>query len=64
MAELKESITELLRQYPTGLSIGEIAEKINTSRHTISINLAELKGENKITIRKVAAAKLHYLKEP
>ena len=60
MADWKEQITEILKQHSEGLSIGDLAEKTNTSRHTVSLALAELKGEKKITIRKVAAAKLHY----
>ena len=63
MADWKEQITEILKQHPEGLSIKDLAEKTSTSRITISLALAELKGEKKITIRKVAAAKLHYWQE-
>lgn len=62
MLSWKEQITEILKQNPRGLSIAELSQETNTSRITVSLALAELKGENKITIRKVAAAKLHYWK--
>lgn len=63
MANWKEQISELLKQHPRGLSIKDLAEKTGTSRITISLALAELKGEKKIIIRNVAAAKLHYWQE-
>ena len=63
MTDWKEEITEILKQHPEGLSIKDLAEKISTSRITISLALAELKGEKKIMIRQVAAAKLHYWQE-
>ena len=63
MPNWKEQVTEILKQHPEGLSIGDLAEKANTSRHTVSLALAELKGEKRLIIRNVAAAKLHYWQE-
>lgn len=60
MTNWKEQITELLKKHPEGLTIKDFAIMANTSRHTVALALAELKGENKIIIRRVAAAKLHY----
>ena len=59
----KEQISEILRQHPYGLSIKDLSEKTGVSRITISLALAELKGEKKIQVRRVAAAKLHYWKD-
>ncbi|MBW2984331.1 MarR family transcriptional regulator [Candidatus Woesearchaeota archaeon] len=58
----KEQVIEILKQHPEGLTIEDLAEKLKTTRHTVSLVLAELKGEKKVRIRKVAAAKLHYWK--
>jgi hypothetical protein len=60
MAYWKKRIADVLQKHPEGLSIKDLAKKGNTTRHTVSVALAELKGENRIKIRKVAAAKLHY----
>jgi predicted transcriptional regulator len=56
----KDKIIEILKNNPQGLTINEIKDKANTTRHTASIVLAELKGEKKIVIRQVGMAKLHY----
>jgi hypothetical protein len=59
----KNKVEELLINNPTGLTIQEISDKLNTSRITISIALAELRGEDRIDIREIGNAKLHFLKE-
>jgi len=59
----KDVIVDILKKNPAGLTISEIAEKAATSRHTVSVVLAELKGEGRLSIREVGAAKLHYLIE-
>lgn len=56
----KEKIASLVKENPRGLTITEIAKKSELSRHTVSVALAELKGEGKIDIREVSKAKLHY----
>ena len=58
----KEIVEKLLGENPLGLTIQELSIKAKVTRNTIVIALAELKGENKIVIRQVGQAKLHYLK--
>ncbi len=58
----KELVTELLKKDREGLTIVEIAKKLNISRNTASVALAELKGAELIKIRNVGRAKLHYWK--
>lgn len=60
--QIKNKVEELLKKNPQGLTIQEISDKLNFSRITISIALAELKGEDKMDIREVGQAKLHYWK--
>jgi Mn-dependent DtxR family transcriptional regulator len=57
----KEKIQELLKKNKGGLTISDIAISLKTTRHTVSVALAELKGEKKIIVRNVGMAKLHYL---
>jgi len=57
-------ITELLKKSPRGLTITDLAKEVSCSRHTITVALAELVGANKIEVRKVNMAKLHYWKSP
>ncbi len=56
----KTKISEILKNNLQGLTINEIAFLARTTRHTVSIALAELKGEGKLSIRQVGMAKLHY----
>ena len=58
----KAKIVKLLKKSPRGLTITDLAKKVSCSRHTITIALAELVGANKIEVRKVNMAKLHYWK--
>ena len=58
--QIKKQVEELIKKSPDGLTIQDISDKLNFSRITISIALAELKGEEKISIREVGQAKLHY----
>lgn len=62
MKYYKETI-KLLKKNPEGLTIQEIADKLNANRNTVSIALAKLIGEQKIDIRAVGQAKLNYWKE-
>jgi Mn-dependent DtxR family transcriptional regulator len=57
--DYKEKIISLLKQDYSGLTIADIAGKIGTTRHTVSIVLAELRGANLIEIRQIGMAKLH-----
>ncbi|HEY0090084.1 MAG TPA: hypothetical protein VGB37_14655 [Candidatus Lokiarchaeia archaeon] len=61
--QIKEKVEKLLKENKQGLIIQDISDKLNFSRITISIALAELRGENKIEIREIGQAKLHFLKE-
>jgi DNA-binding transcriptional ArsR family regulator len=61
--ENKEVIENLLKDNSQGLTIQEISDKTGFHRQTVSVALAELKGENKIEIREVGQAKLHLLKD-
>lgn len=59
----KDKIVKLLKSHPRGLTITDLAKKVSCSRHTITVALAELVGSNKIEVRKVNMAKLHYWKK-
>jgi hypothetical protein len=63
MKTKKELVSELLKKNTDGLTIIEIANALKFSRNTIPVVLAELKGEQKIRIRPVGKAKLHYWKK-
>ena len=56
----KDLIESLLKNNKDGLIIIEISRILKISRNTVSIALAELKGADKIRIRLVGKAKLHY----
>ena len=57
--DYKSSIIDLLKKEKSGLTIADITKRIGTTRHTVSLILAELRGANLIDIRKVGVAKLH-----
>ncbi|MBD3249151.1 hypothetical protein GF336_03840 [Candidatus Woesearchaeota archaeon] len=57
----KNRVIDILKENTNGLTISELKDLAGTTRHTVSIALAELKGEGKISIRKIGMAKLHYL---
>ena len=56
-------VLDLLREHPEGLTVIEISKILKMSRNTIAVALAELKGADKIWIRPVGMAKLHYIKD-
>ncbi len=58
----KKLVEELLKQNTDGLTVTDIASLLKISRNTAAVALAELLGEQKIRIRDVGMAKLHYLK--
>ncbi len=59
----KERIIELLKEDSFGLTIADLSKELGTTRHTVSIILAELRGAEIVEIRKVGIAKLHLLKQ-
>jgi DNA-binding NarL/FixJ family response regulator len=59
----QNKILVLLRKNTDGLTIQEIARALKISRNTVPVILAELKGANKIRVRPVGKAKLHYIKK-
>jgi Mn-dependent DtxR family transcriptional regulator len=62
MMEKRELVVRLLEKNTDGLTVVEIARKLEISRNTVAVVLAELKGAGLIKIRPVGMAKLHYLK--
>lgn len=60
MKTKKDLVIELLKKNVDGLTIIEISRELKISRNTVAIVLAELKGAEKIRIRPVGKAKLHY----
>jgi len=61
--KIKKKILRLLEKNPRGLTLIEISKHLGNSRVTIAKYIAELKGEDKIDIRPVGSANLHYKKE-
>ncbi len=59
MVTNKTKVENLLKNNLDGLTIQNISDSLKLSRQTIAIILAELKGEKKITIRKIGMSKLH-----
>ncbi len=59
----KRLVEDILRKNTEGLTTTEIASLLKISRNTATVALAELKGADKIRIREVGMAKLHYWKE-
>ena len=59
----QNKILVLLRKNTDGLTIQEIARALKLSRNTVPVILTELKGANKIRVRPVGKAKLHYIKK-
>lgn len=57
----EKKIVTLLYRHPEGLTIGQIAKMIGVSRITAKAELIPLVTLNKIRVRNVGSAKLHYL---
>lgn len=51
----------VLRQNPEGLTMLRIARMVGVHRNTIPRYLYELRGEDKVLMRKIGPAKLFYL---
>jgi len=60
---IKKRIVSILRQNPEGLTMLKIARMIGVHRNTIPRYLYELKGEERVIIRKIGPAKLFYLND-
>jgi len=60
MVSKKQQVENILKKHSEGLTIIEISKLAKISRNTTSVALAELKGEQRIKIRPVGMAKLHY----
>jgi len=58
-----KTIEDLLEKNPRGLTIQDIADKTRFNRNTVAVHIAELRGMDKIYIREVGNAKIHYLKK-
>jgi len=59
----KNTITEVLKKHPEGLTLQKVANLTDMSRLTATKYIHELLGEGVIYQRKVGIAKLCYLKE-
>lgn len=60
--ETKKKILKELAKTNRGLMIKDLAESCGVSRYTIAKILQRLIGEQKVEVREVGPAKLHYLK--
>ncbi len=61
--KVKEEIKKILKKDTRGLTIQELADKINVSRITTSMALMNLEGANIVDVRIIGNCKLHYLKK-
>jgi len=58
----RDLVVNLLKKDTDGLTLVDIAKKLNISRNTVAVVIAELRGADLIRIRPVGIAKLHYWK--
>jgi Mn-dependent DtxR family transcriptional regulator len=59
----RELVIKLLKNDEEGFTLVEIARKLEISRNTVAVILAELKGAGLIRVRPVGMAKLNYWKK-
>lgn len=59
----KIKITDLLKAHPQGLTITEIMQRTGLARHTVLARLHNLVGQDKVSVRQINMAKLHYWKD-
>lgn len=59
---IQEKIVRILFRHGYGLTIGEISDFLKINRATASKHLAILEARERVLIREVGKAKLHYLK--
>ena len=55
-------ISDLLKAHPDGLTIADIMKKTKLARHTVLARLHNLVGQDKVNVRKINMAKVHYWK--
>jgi len=60
---VKDLIIKVLREHPEGLMLSEIAELTRMNRLTVTKYVHELMGSKSIFQKKVAAARVCYLRE-
>lgn len=58
--ENKEIIENLIKENPDGLTIQDLVNQSKLSWNTVTKIIAWLEGQEKIRIRQVGQAKLHY----
>ena len=58
--ELRQRILKLIDQHPEGLSIQDIADRLESHRHTVSKHLSYLEGAGEITVRRIGNVSLIY----
>lgn len=58
----KEAVRELQKNLQ-GFTITELASRLSTTRHTVSVLLASLEGQGHIAVRQAGMAKIHYWTE-
>ncbi len=59
---VKESVIEVLKEHPEGLTTVDISKYIGMTRHSVTKYIYQLLGEGTISQREVGTAKLCYLK--
>jgi DNA-binding Lrp family transcriptional regulator len=62
-SDYKEAILKLLEDYPFGLTITEISEKIGFHRNTVSKYVNILEAEGDLSKKEISAAKLYFTKK-
>jgi len=63
ITDTKDLIIKILREHPEGLMLSEIAELTGMNRLTVTKYVHELMGSKSIFQKKVAAARVCYLRE-
>lgn len=61
--ELEEMVIAELKKERRGLTITELAKKLNKSRITVRVRLEVLKERGLIDFKQIGPAKLYYLKK-
>jgi len=59
--ETKKKILKELSETDRGLTIKDLADKCSVSRYTVAKVIQRLVGEERVEVRAVGPAKLHYI---
>jgi len=59
----KIKVSDLLKSHPEGLTIIDIMNKLNLSRHTVLDRLNAFIGEGKVNMKQIQTSKLHFWKD-